>query len=105
MRAAELDKQICVARPTATVTDYGSETATLTPMGSYRARLVYGRGHREVVAGEIVYTKSLYFTVRPYVPALVGDVVVCDGERYRVIALERRPRERELELTCEMIND
>lgn len=106
MRAGELTEVISILRPVAEETAYGSQSVTLVNVARLRARVKYGRGWRSAAdGGEIVYAKSVYFTIRPHKNVSPSDVVEYRGERFRIIATEYHHHDREVELTAELIND
>lgn len=105
-RAGDFDKIVTLYRPEVTTSDYGSERRELKPVATLRAYMQYGRGWRTATeGGEVLYAKSIYFTVRPYLAIEETDILEIDGEKYRIIAMESRSHSRELELTTELINE
>lgn len=105
MIAGRLNEIVEIYSPTEIINDFGERQQVYQKSYTTRAKVDYSGGGRGVENDETVYNYIKTFNLRSYVPILNVDYIKWQGNKYRVLTLEKRREYNDIVVTAELIND
>lgn len=105
MRAGLLKYPIIVERSHLHKNSYGEEQTVWECHIQTRAQIDFKSANRTIENDERVFTRSLTFIVRIYHDIRNEDRIIYDGEKYRILSVEKRKYEMRQIITAELINE
>ena len=106
MRAGLLNSVISVEKPEVVSDEFGANSlqwVNLIP--KTRAKVTYSSGNRTNENNEIIFSYEVIFTVRFYHPITERMRIIWEGQKYRILSIEKDKAQRQLIIKTELINE
>lgn len=104
MIAGRYNETVKIFHPVTTINKYGEKESTYQEIYKTRARVDNTSGNRVEENHEIVFSYNFNFTLRSYVPVSETSQIEWQGNKYRVLTLQRRREFNDIYVQAEKIN-
>lgn len=104
MIAGRLNEIVDIYSPVTKTNRYGERESTFELKYTTRARVENTSGSRGEQNSEIVFSYTYNFTLRSYVPVGETDQIEWQGNRYRILTLQKRREYNDIFVQAEKIN-
>lgn len=104
MIAGRLNEIVKIFDPVVTTNEYGERKSEWQETYTTRARVENTSGNRSEENKEIVFSYSYNFTVRSYVPVKETSRIEWQGNKYRILTLQKRREWNDIYIQAEKIN-
>ncbi len=105
MRAGILTDKITVQAPTTIQNKYGANTTEWKEYINTRAEITYNSGNRQTENNEIVFNYTVLFKVRRYHDIKEQMRIIWNGNKYRIISINKDIKKQFILITTELINE
>lgn len=105
MKASDLDERIQIYRQVVTRTSGGAANITYEYKCSTRARVNYASGTRLIENEEIFYDVNRQFIVRHYIPVVDTDEIRWNGQRWRILSIDRNREYHDIIIQTSLYNE
>lgn len=105
MIAGILKEIITIKRAVIVKNDFGEEVETWSDVTTTRAYVKQSSSQRNEENGEITYDFIKEFRVRIYVDVRPYDIIIWNGQKYRILSLDKQKDLQQITLQTELINE
>lgn len=105
MIAGILKDIITIKRAVIVKNDFGEEVETWSDVTTTRAYVKQSSSRRNEENGEITYDFIKEFRVRIYVDVRPYDIIIWNGQKYRILSLDKQKDLQQITLQTELINE
>lgn len=105
MIAGILKEVITIKRAVIVKNDFGEEVETWSDVTTTRAYVKQSSSRRNEENGEITYDFIKEFRVRIYVDVRPYDIIIWNGQKYRILSLDKQKDLQQITLQTELINE
>ena len=105
MIAGILKEVITIKRAVIVKNDFGEEVETRSDVTTTRAYVKQSSSRRNEENGEITYDFIKEFRVRIYVDVRPYDIIIWNGQKYRILSLDKQKDLQQITLQTELINE
>ena len=105
MIAGILKEVITIKRAVVIKNDFGEEVETWSDVTTTRAYVKQSSSRRNEENGEITYDFIKEFRVRIYVDVRPYDIIIWNGQKYRILSLDKQKDLQQITLQTELINE
>lgn len=106
MRAGLLNSVIQVEKPEVVTDDFGANSLQwVNHIPKTRAKVTYSSGSRANENNEIIFAYEVIFTVRVYHNITERMRILWEGNKYRILSIERDKALQQLIIKTELINE
>ena len=105
MMAGQYNEIINIYKSVETINDYGEREIEQVFIDRTRAKVENTSGSRTNENNEIVYDHTKTFYVRSYVPITDTSIIEFEGQKFRVITIDKRKEQNDIKIVTELINE
>lgn len=105
MRAGNLHYPITIQEPTAIKDGYGANSIDWRDVISTRSQVTYNSGNRQNQNNEIIHCYTVTFTIRLYHNVNEQMRIVWNGNKYRILSINRELYKQSTTIVTELINE
>lgn len=105
MRAGFLKYVITIQQPITVQNEYGANGIDWIDVISTRAKADYNSGNRQNENNEIVHNQTITFTIRYYHNIKDDMRIIWNGNKYRILSINKEIYKQSTTIITELIND
>ena len=105
MRAGDLKYVITIQQPITVQNEYGANGIDWKDVISTRAKAEQNSGNRQNENNEIVHTYTITFTIRYYHNITDDMRIIWNGNKYRILSINKEIYKQSATIITELIND
>ncbi len=105
MIAGILKEVITIKRAAIVKNEFGEQVETWSDVTTTRAYVKQSSSQRSEENGEITYNFIKEFRVRIYVDVQPYDIIIWNGQRYRILSIDKQKDLQQITLQTELINE
>lgn len=105
MRAGDLKYVITIQQPITVQNEYGANGIDWKDVISTRAKADYNSGNRQNENNEIVHNQTITFTIRYYHNIKDDMRIIWNGNKYRILSINKEIYKQSATIITELIND
>lgn len=105
MRAGLLNYLISIQAPVVVKDVYGANGIDWRDIISTRAQVTYNTGNRQNQNNEIIHCYTVTFTIRLYHRVNEKMRIIWNGNKYRILSINRELNKQSITIVTELINE
>lgn len=105
MRAGDLRETITIQQPITIQNEYGANGIEWKDVISTRAKADYNSGNRQNENNEIVHNHTITFTMRYYHKVSDDMRIIWNGNKYRILSINKEIYKQSTTIITELINE
>lgn len=105
MRAGLLQNPITIQEAISIKDGFGANSIEWKDVVSTRAQVTYNNGNRQNQNNEIVHSYTVTFTIRLYHRINEGMRIIWNGNKYRILSINRELYKQSITIVTELINE